>query len=200
MSSAIFSTPSESRVGQMVIYKLSEHDAKAIVASRLSAGRGTVSGNDPREGDEYPALIVRDWAGYDAALKAKFEAGEITLADEARTPVSWRDHIRNSSVNLQVFLDGTDVFWATSRSEFDGRKHGTFAKRTDDEIADALGLPHISRVTTALRVDAIKAFQRHNDLVVDGIWGSATEGKAVRVLDIGPTAWQPSAKGHFFTV
>jgi hypothetical protein len=121
MSSAI-STPSESRVGQMVIYKLSEHDAKAIVASRLSAGRGTVTGNDPREGDEYPALIVRDWAQYQSVLREKFEAGSLT--NGLGVVVTWEDHVRQASCNLQVFLDGTDVYWATSRSEFDPNKHG----------------------------------------------------------------------------
>ena len=191
-------THPDSRVGTSVLYKLSDADVKSIIARRLSAGRGTFSGNDPREGQELPALIIADWAMYGSDLEEKFKAGVLT--DGAGTPRSWADHVREASCNLQVFLDGTDVYWATSRSEFDPSKHGTFAKRTDAEIAEALGMPEHTRESAMHRASFIKAFQAKNDLKVDGIWGSATEGKAVRVLDIGPTAWVPDAKGHFFKV
>jgi hypothetical protein len=49
------------------------------------------SGNAARKGDVFPALIVRTWGEQEGA-----------------------------SVQLQVFLDGPDTYWATSRTEGDG--------------------------------------------------------------------------------
>jgi len=87
-------------VGEMVLYTLNEHDAEAIntlrrkhaEAQRSQAVTGAEgwqahSGNEAHRGDEYPALIVRE-----------FTAG-------------------SSVANLQVFLDGNDSYWATSRGE-----------------------------------------------------------------------------------
>jgi hypothetical protein len=97
-------TPS---VGRIVHYTLTEYDAQAINQRREDASafqrsvtvrpepgeRGRTGhvlhvGNTAREGDAYPAMIVRTF-------------GETT-------------------VNLQVHLDGDDTYWATSRMEGDG--------------------------------------------------------------------------------
>jgi hypothetical protein len=99
-------------LGSIVHYKLSNSDAGDINGKRVtqnvtwqqpvpitSAGMPITTsfgatayefagmkhtGNEVREGDVFPALIVRVWP---------------------------------TSVNLQVFLDGNDTYWATSRPE-----------------------------------------------------------------------------------
>lgn len=71
-------------IGRVVQYTLSEQDVAAIKKNRFdSADRG----NDVREGDVFPAIVVCVW---------------------------------QTSVQLQVFLDGTDTHWAASVSEGEG--------------------------------------------------------------------------------
>jgi hypothetical protein len=96
-------------IGRIVLYTLSDGDATAINVRRrdyraFEAGHkhphepgtppatGHVAhyGNDVGAGDELPAMVVRDW---------NESAG---------------------TVNLQVHLDGNDIYWATSRTEGDG--------------------------------------------------------------------------------
>lgn len=80
-------------IGRIVHYRLSASDVTEINRQRTSepgAGRG---GNSPAEGHVYPAMIVRVWS-------------ETPAEDE---------HIQ-----LQVFLDGNDAYWATSRHQGDG--------------------------------------------------------------------------------
>ena len=74
-------------IGRIVEYRLSQQDAVAIAARRrLQAHAFEIfQGNRVAEGDTFPAMIVRVWG----------EAPE-------------------SAVQLQVFLDGTDTYWATS--------------------------------------------------------------------------------------
>jgi len=97
-------------LGLRVLYTLSEQDRDQIVQRRRAAGIGTLSGNDPRPGDVFPAVIVRVWS---------------TKAGEAAgiTP----------HVNLQVLLDGNDAHWVTSRSEFDATRDGRHAGYDDPE-------------------------------------------------------------------
>lgn len=98
-------------VGRIVHYQLSEGDVHAIhrqraLRSKVVAEATNVSaleselrkasfwefgfgGNAVSEGDIYPALIVRTWGSF--ALEA--------------------------AVQLQVFLDGGDTYWATSRQQ-----------------------------------------------------------------------------------
>jgi hypothetical protein len=76
-------------IGRIVHYALSEQDAKRIEQLRWSLPTDN-RGNTAEAGQVYPALIVRTW-------------GE--------TP--------ESAVQLQVFLDGSDTYWATSRSHGD---------------------------------------------------------------------------------
>lgn len=92
-------TPS---IGRIVHYRLSAQDAEQIMSDRTARCHTDDldvmvpwSGNDVAEGDLFPMLIVRTWGD---------------------TPTS--------AVNGQVFLDGNDVFWATSRVV--GDQPGTF--------------------------------------------------------------------------
>lgn len=89
-------------IGRIVLYCLSAQDAEEInrrrtspdsIAKRIFAeppawpvGAQAHIGNGVAVGDVYPAVIVRTWGD---------------------TP--------DAVVNLQVFLDGNDTFWATSR-------------------------------------------------------------------------------------
>lgn len=129
--------------GEIVLYTLSGADALAInrrrtsgasIAARMKIGinvekgsenaRGETGeihawpagaqahiGNDAKEGAQYAAMVVEDWRQHG-------EASGAGVPDDA-------------AVNLQVFLDGNDVFWATSRKE-DGSKSpapGTWQRR-----------------------------------------------------------------------
>lgn len=97
------------QLGEIVRYLLTDWDAADINRRRhdfsayarshprpgepgLPGASGHIGhhGNKAAAGDAFPAMIVRVWAGSDP------------------------------SANLQVFLDGNDVFWATSRHEGDG--------------------------------------------------------------------------------
>lgn len=92
-------------IGRIVHYRLSEYDAATINRRRsdasekidwhraLKSGAMVHVGNRVEAGHVYPAMIVRVWSDSPAP---------------------------NTAVNLQVFLDGTDVFWATSTSVDDG--------------------------------------------------------------------------------
>lgn len=107
------STTLTPRLGAIVLYTLSETDVREIVQRRREAGLGSARGNDPHEGDTYPAMIVRDWAQGPEERKAYLN-GKVTDGDgSVRT---WRATLTMWSCNLQVFLDGNDSFWAASRS------------------------------------------------------------------------------------
>lgn len=80
-----------SNVGKSVVYVLTRDDAD-FINNKIE---GMVN-NHHEEGQELPAVIVRDW---DA---------EHNLADTG-----------SGCCNLQVFLDGHGSYWATSR------KHGS---------------------------------------------------------------------------
>lgn len=95
-------------IGRIVHYTLSNQDAQAINKRRADFyhHRGTAGyadtgyiahyGNEAREGDVYPAVIVRVW---------------------------------DSSQNLKVLLDGSDDYWATSRTEGEGPNHWSWPPR-----------------------------------------------------------------------
>lgn len=86
-------------IGRIVHYTLSDQDAVLINKRRddsFVAETAHSIGNMARGGDVYPAMVVR-----------VFEGGT-----EA-----------NGVCNLQVFLDGNDTFWATSRTEGEGELH-----------------------------------------------------------------------------
>ena len=91
-------------IGRIVHYQLTTKDALAIndrraSAKNLNAANVTLAsqklgpvihtGNDVREGQSYPAIVVAVFS----------DSQEVA--------------------NLQVFLDGNDTYWATSRHEAD---------------------------------------------------------------------------------
>jgi hypothetical protein len=137
----IMTTTVTPRLGSIVLYTLSEFDARAIAEQRRDSGRATSRGNEVHEGDTYPAMIVRDWAvapEEQARIRAKTARGEYLPEILRNVPGVEDDKLRrervgfiakqlaaydstnaSASVNLQVFLDGTDVFWTTSRTQFD---------------------------------------------------------------------------------
>lgn len=86
MSNEKYNFENPGRVGKRVLYMLTEMDVRDIIKSRQVAGYATAHGNDPREGQIVPGIVVADWGG---------------------------------SANLQVFLDGIDSYWPTSRTLFD---------------------------------------------------------------------------------
>lgn len=108
-------------VGRIVHYTLSQHDADQINKRRadFQAFRSNFSGpsdpgqagadghiahigNHAREGDICPAMIVRIF-------------GET----------------QESAVNLQIYLDGNDTFWATSRTLGEGASCWRWPERTN---------------------------------------------------------------------
>lgn len=102
-------------IGRIVHYKISEQDAAQINKRRKDAhnlnGAGVTLasqglgpqihiGNDVTAGDIYPALVVRRWSD-----------------------------VPTSVIQLQVFLDGNDTFWATSVPEGDGERQWSWPPR-----------------------------------------------------------------------
>jgi hypothetical protein len=85
-------------LGRIVLYRMSDFDANAINQRRKDArdksewhrtertGAQVHVGNEVRAGNLYAAMVVGVWGD---------------------TP--------SAAVNLQVFLDGSDTYWATSR-------------------------------------------------------------------------------------
>lgn len=73
-------------IGRIVTYTLTEQDAAAI---------GALPGhsNTPRAGDEYPAMIVRVWAGFASINLQVFYDGDgsywATSRPEGDKPGSW---------------------------------------------------------------------------------------------------------------
>jgi hypothetical protein len=107
------------RIGRRVLYCLAENDVHEIVQKRRASGSAQRSGNDPREGQVYPGLIVADFF---APLKISDLGPEGT---EERLAILNADRLKYSSANLQVFLDGNDSHWPTSRQMYDPAQHYT---------------------------------------------------------------------------
>ncbi|WP_461118917.1 hypothetical protein [Saccharothrix stipae] len=108
-------TEQKPSVGRIVHYTLSEQDAAAINKRRKDAGNLNAAGvtlasqelgaqihtgNQVSAGDVYPMIIVRVWGDQPT-----------------------------SAVNGQVFLDGNDLFWATSVSLGEGERHFVWPPR-----------------------------------------------------------------------
>jgi hypothetical protein len=105
-------------IGRIVHYTLSEADAEQVNRRRedaithrakaqrfddqvvLHTGGQVHTGNVANPGDTYPAIIVRTWGS---------------------TP--------ESSVNLQVFLDGNDTLWVTSVVAGEGQRKFAWPQR-----------------------------------------------------------------------
>jgi len=78
--------------GRIVRYVLSASDAKQINAARIIDGGK--QGNTVYEGEAFPAMVVR---------------------------VFPNEYVDRPGANLQVFLDGNDQLWVTSRKQGYGR-------------------------------------------------------------------------------
>lgn len=90
-------------IGRIVHYRLSKEDVAAIERRRKLLGVDRTqlfSGNAVREGDTFPAMIVRAWG-------------------EQPT----------SAVQLQVYLDGNDTHWATSVQVGEGPRTFSWPER-----------------------------------------------------------------------
>ncbi|MEV7902218.1 hypothetical protein [Streptomyces anulatus] len=83
--------------GRTVLYRLSDHDATVINQRRT----------------DYAASAKATRTGFVAHVGNEAVEGAVYPAVVVRT---WADH---PAVNLVVFLDGADTFWATSRLEGD---------------------------------------------------------------------------------
>lgn len=99
-------------IGRVVIYTLSESDAAEInrrrttpaaIAERIGIKFTTMDGT--RESEAWP-LGAQAHIGNEAQAGQEFPAIVVAV---------WGA----KCCNLKVMLDGTDTFWATSRSEFD---------------------------------------------------------------------------------
>ncbi|OKI47225.1 hypothetical protein [Micromonospora sp. CB01531] len=89
-------------IGRIVHYTLTEQDAEQINRRRQDfANRPGGPGHE----------------GFQAHVGNRAEAGQTFPAEVVRT-------FGGSAVNLQVRLDGTDTYWATSRSEGEPGEQG----------------------------------------------------------------------------
>lgn len=124
-----FSNPG--RVGSRVLYCLAEYDVKDINFKRQQAGAATRNGNAHKEGDIVPGIIIKDWNAHldlDWARDHIFDSAGETLPDDElvkRLKIFNDERERTSSVNLQVFLDGNDSYWLTSRGMYLPDVHDT---------------------------------------------------------------------------
>lgn len=111
-------------LGARVLYTLNDQDAASIVQQRNAAGKATLRGNDPRAGDVCTAIIVRVFGPTDPKWEDDFEGRPDY--EQASLLSAWNSFERpeNRHVNLQVFLDGNDTLWATSRTQFTPDVHG----------------------------------------------------------------------------
>ncbi len=87
-------------VGRIVLYRVTQNDIEGIMERRKASG-GLFNGNPMDEGDAFPFLITEAWTG--------------------ESP--------NKAVNGQLFLDGNDTYWLTSRMVGEGPGTWSWPKR-----------------------------------------------------------------------
>lgn len=102
-------------IGRIVLYTLSQYDADAINRRRADWERNR---HDETSGE-------RGGKGYQAHVGNRAEAGDVCPALIVRV---WGD-TEQSTVNLQVLLDGTDTYWATSSPQGDGEGRWRWPER-----------------------------------------------------------------------
>jgi hypothetical protein len=81
------------RLGDIVLYKLTDEDEEAIKRQRLAQGSQIFPGNPASAGTIYPAMVVATFGVSDPG----------------------------SPVNIKVLLDGNDTLWALSRRQYHGQ-------------------------------------------------------------------------------
>lgn len=99
-------------IGRIVHYRLSESDATAINKRRNDFKAFSRNHAQPVEAGEVGAT------GHVGHVGNEARAGDVFPAAVVRT-------FGGTAANLQVLLDGTDTYWATSRAE--GTADGTWA-------------------------------------------------------------------------
>lgn len=130
------------RLGAIVHYTLTEMDANVLSRRRIDAGQAVRAGNPLEEGMTFPAMIVRDWASdFKSYLDTLYDTSpdyveNLSKVDEWTERQKHLERVAMQSVNLQVFLDGNDSGWMTSRTELNREKHGHWVQRID-------GLDHL---------------------------------------------------------
>jgi hypothetical protein len=105
-------------LGRIVLYKLGDADAQAINVRRADFEAFQRSHAQPHEPGQPGAT------GHVAHVGNHAEAGQVFPATVVR--------IFNPSVNLQVHLDGNDIYWATSRVEGDGDGRWYWPERVEE--------------------------------------------------------------------
>jgi hypothetical protein len=106
-------------IGRIVHYKLSDVDAKAINKRRADASAYQRSNSGAEPGD--PGAT-----GHQLHVGNHAEAGQVFPAQIVRIFDPEGD---SGTSNLQVFLDGNDTYWATSRKTGNGEGDWTWPPR-----------------------------------------------------------------------
>lgn len=106
-------------IGRIVHYVLSEQDAQAINKRRTDYDLFRRQFSGPSA----PGTSGAD--GHQAHVGNRAEAGQVYPAMVVRT-------FGGSAANLQVFLDGNDTYWGTSRSNHEGDTGSTHSVNTPD--------------------------------------------------------------------
>lgn len=102
------------RLGADVLYKLSEFDAKAI--NQLRA-------------DHYGFL-----RGLGGVLKTGHQGHQGNSASAGDVCPAKIVKVFGAACNLQVFNDGNDTYWATSRTEDDSEGHWVYASQPIEAV------------------------------------------------------------------
>lgn len=98
--------PQAPTVGRIVQYTLTEHDAKLINQRRRDFAAYKKDHTDPAEPGQPGATGHIGAEGNYATMGDVCAATVVRVFDESA-----------HTANLQVHLDGTDTYWATSRAE-----------------------------------------------------------------------------------
>lgn len=113
---------SQPSIGRIVLFKLNQIDAEAINKRREDFVARTRHLRDALDEGEGMSKLVEVAAsggvdtGFQAHVGNRAEAGQVYPALVVRR---WGD-TPESAIQLQVFLDGNDTYWATSVAEGDG--------------------------------------------------------------------------------
>jgi hypothetical protein len=111
-------------IGRIVHYTLTEDDAKAINKRRADFREFNDKIRSQRRG--FPAPAGEPGAtGHIGHIGNETREGEVCPAMIVRVFTS-----NTIYANIQVFLDGNDTYWVGSRTEGDGPGHWAFPVRT----------------------------------------------------------------------
>lgn len=177
------STNITERVGRTVLYTLTADDARYIMERRRQLGAAQASANDVRDGDTYPAIIVRDFG--------------LSMTVEA---VAERRHETTRHLSAQYRM---------SQGDIDTGEHGypvEFATMSEREFQTHLA-EKLELYTRAQR-EAAAAASVNLRVLLDGYdtyWASSrslfdpkTHGRHLRTensTSSGP--WEPDPRGHW---